>query len=89
MVTNMLYHRYYVTGMYLYYITSLWVFMANTWVISYQQRKSNISVGRFNPSHWLEITIHILSFYYYYKITYHVIIQDHIIIILYNTTKES
>ena len=89
MVTNMLGHTYYVTGTYSYHITSFQVFTGSTRVISDQRGKSHISVGRFNTSHWLKITIHILSFYYYYKITHYVIILDGVIITSYDTTKES
>ena len=89
MVTNMLCHRYYVTGTYSYHVTSFRVITGSTRVISDQREKSDISVERFNASHWLEITIHIVSFYYYYKITHHVIILHGVIIASYNTTKES
>ena len=70
----MLGHRYYVTGTYSYHVTSFQVFTGSTRVILDHRGKSDINVGTFNPSHWLEITIHILSFYYYYKIMNHVII---------------
>ena len=89
MVTNMLCHRYYVTGTYSYHVTSFRVFTGSTRVISDQRGKSDISVGRFNTFHWLEITIHMVCFYYYYKITDHVIILDGVIIASYDTTKES
>ena len=89
MVTNILCHTYYITGTYSYHITSFQVFTRSTHVISDQQGKSYISVGRFNASHWLEITIHMVCFYYYYKITDHVIILDGVIIASYHTTKES
>ena len=89
MVTNILCHRYYVTGTYSYHVTSFRVFTGSTRVISDQRGKSDISVGRFNASHWLEITIHMVCFYYYYKITDHVIILDGVIIASYDTTKES
>ena len=89
MVTNMLCHRYYVTDMYSYHVTSFRVFTGSTQVISDQRGKSDISVGRFNPFHWLEITIYMVYFYYYYKITDHVIILDGVIIASYDTTKES
>ena len=89
MVTNILCHTYYVTDTYSYHVTSFRVFTRSTRVISDQRGKSDISVGRFNPSHWLEITIHIVSFYYYYKITHHLIIRDGVIIPSYHTTKQS
>ena len=89
MVTNLLCHRYYVTGTYSYHVTSFRVFTGSTRVISDQRGKSDSSVGRFNASHWLEITIHMVCFYYYYKITDHVIILDGVIIASYDTTKES
>ena len=85
----MLCHRYYVTGMYSYHVTSFWVFTGSTWVILDQRGKSHISVRRFNAFHWLEITIRMVCFYYYYKITDHVIILDDVIIASYDTTKES
>ena len=85
----MLCHRYYVTGTCSYHVTSFRVFTGSTRVISDQRGKSDISVGRFNASHWLEITIHMVCFYYYYKITDHVIILDGVIIASYDTTKES
>ena len=85
----MICHTYYVTGTCSYHVTSFRVFTGSTRVISHQRGKSHISVRTFNPSHWLEITIHIVSFYYYYKITHHVIIRDGVIIALYDTTKES
>ena len=89
MVTNILCHTYYVTGTYSYHVTSFRVFTGSTRVISHQRGKSHISVGRFNPSHWLEITIYMVCFYYYYKITHHIIILNDVIIALYDTTKES
>ena len=89
MVTNILCHTYYLTGTYSYHVTSFRVFTGSTQVISDQQGKSDISVGTFNPSHWLEITIHMVCFYYYYKITHHVIILDGVIIASYDTTNES
>ena len=85
----MLCHTYYVTGTYSHHVTSFRVFTGSTRVISDQRGKSDISVGRFNASHWLEITIHMVCFYYYYKITDHVIILDGVIIASYDTTKES
>ena len=89
MVTNILCHTYYVTGTCSYHVTSFRVFTGSTRVISDQRGKSDISVGRFNASHWLEITIHMVFVYYYYKITDHVIILDGVIIASYDTTKES
>ena len=89
MVTNMLCHRYYVTGTYSYHVASFRVFTGSTRVISHQWGKSDISVGTFNAFHWLEITIRMVCFYYYYKITHHVIILDGVIIASYDTTKES
>ena len=89
MVTNMLCPRYYVTGTCSYHVTSFRVFTGSTRVILDQRGKSDISVGRFNAFHWLEITIHMVCFYYHYKITDHVIIFNGVIIISYDTTKES
>ena len=89
MVTNILCHRYYVTDTCSYHLTFFQVFTGSTRVISHQRGKSDISVGRFNPSHWLEITIHILSFYYYYKITHYIIILYGVIIVSYYTTNQS
>ena len=84
MVTNILCHKYYITEMYSYHITSFRVFTESTRMISHQWEKSHISVRRFNTSYWLEITIHMVCFYYYYKITHHVIILDGVIIASYD-----